>query len=201
MNESVIKRLPFLLPLLTALLVAGCGPAATVEAPLTGATMGGPFTLTSHEGRRVSDTDFAGRYRLVYFGYSFCPDVCPIDLQTLSAGLTAFEQEDGERAAKVQPLFITVDPRRDTVDALARFAEAFHPRLIALTGTEDEIAQIASIYRVNYQLNPPATPGGEYLVDHSRIAILYGPKGEPIAIIPHDEGPSGVASELDKWVI
>ena len=199
MNESAMERLSGLLLTMLALMLAACSPAAG-DPPLKGATMGGPFTLTTHQGRRVSDTDFAGKYRLIYFGYSFCPDVCPVDLQTLSAGLRQFESEDPERAEKVQPIFITVDPRRDTVEALSRYVAAFHPRLIGLTGSEEEIARTARAYAITYQAQPPATAGGEYLVDHLRIAVLYGPEGEPVAIIPHDEGPSGVASELDKWV-
>jgi protein SCO1 len=200
MNESAMKRLPLLIAFLFALFVAACAPEPVADPPLKGATMGGPFSLLSHHGRRVSDRDFAGRYRLVYFGYSYCPDFCPVDLHTLSAGLSQFEGQDQERAAKVQPLFITVDPRRDTVDALRRYVAAFHPRLIALTGSEEEIARTAAAYRITYQAQPPATPGGEYLVDHMRLAVLYGPAGEPVAIIPHDQGPSGVARELDRWV-
>jgi protein SCO1 len=198
MNESAMKFLSGLL-LGACALVAAC-QASAGDPPLKGATMGGPFTLTSHEGKRVTDRDFAGRYRLVYFGYSYCPDVCPVDLQTISAGLRAFESEDRERAEKVQPIFITVDPRRDTVEALSRYVDAFHPRLIALTGSEAEIARTARAYAIPYQAQQPASPGGEYLVDHMRIAVLYGPQGEPIAIIPHDKGPAGVSAELDKWV-
>ena len=100
----------------------------------------------------------------------------------------------------MQPIFITVDPQRDTVEALSRYVAAFHPRLIGLTGSPDEIARTARAFAITYQAQPPATPGGEYLVDHMRLFVLYGPEGEPIAIIPHDEGPAGVAAELNKWV-
>ena len=199
MNEKAMNRLSVLLITMLALMLSSCAQPAG-DPPLKGATMGGPFTLTSHQGQRVSDTDFAGKYRLIYFGYSYCPDVCPIDLQTLSAGLRQFEGESGERAAKVQPIFITVDPQRDTVEALSRYVAAFHPRLIGLTGSPDEIARTARAFAITYQAQPPATPGGEYLVDHMRLFVLYGPEGEPIAIIPHDEGPAGVAAELNKWV-
>jgi protein SCO1/2 len=198
MNESV-HRLPALFALLCALLLSAC-QAPVADAPLKGATMGGPFTLTDQTGRRVSDRDFAGRYRLIYFGYSFCPDVCPVDLQTISTGLRQFEQEDPARAAKVQPIFVTVDPRRDTVPVLARYVGSFHPRLIALTGSDEEIARTARAFSISYQLQPLATPGGDYLVDHTRLAVLYGPQGEPLAIIPHDLGPAGVSTELGKWV-
>lgn len=198
MNECAALR-PFLLLALLAALLAGCqrDPGAP---PLAGATMGGPFTLSGSNGRRVSDREFAGKYRLVYFGYSFCPDVCPVDLQLVGAGLRQFEQSDAQRAARVQPVFITVDPRRDTPEVLRRYVAAFHPRLIGLSGSEAEIAQVARAYGVYYSHEQPAQPGGEYLVNHSRMIVLYGPQGEPIAIVPHDRGPAAVAGELDRWV-
>ena len=118
--------------------------------PLKGATMGGPFTLTDQNGRRVSDRDFAGKYRLVYFGYTFCPDVCPVDLQVIGAGLRRFEASDPARAARVQPIFITVDPARDTPAVLRQYVAAFHPRLIGLTGSAEEIA--ARRARLSHQL-------------------------------------------------
>ena len=198
MNESVFFRLPALFALALALIVGGCGGEAAPP-PLEGATMGGPFTLTGHDGRRVGDRDFAGKYRIVYFGFTFCPDVCPTDLQTVAAGLRQFEATDPERAARVQPIFISVDPERDTPDALRRYVAAFHPRLIGLTGSETEIARVARAYGV-YYAREPAAENGSYLVDHSRMAVLYGPAGEPIAILPHDQGPDGVAAELDRWV-
>src|ERR1044072_7444599 len=120
-------------------------------APRQGATMGGPFTLTDQNGRRVSDRDFAGKYRLIYFGYTFCPDVCPVDMQAIGAGLRQFEADQPARAARLQPIFITVDPARDTPPVLRQFVAAFHPRLIGLTGSEAEIAAVARGYRVFYE--------------------------------------------------
>ena len=198
MNESAASRLSAPLVLLAALLLGACraGPG---EPPLDGAAMGGPFTLTDHRGQRVSERDFAGRYRLVYFGFTYCPDVCPVDLQTIGAGLSAFERDDPERAARVVPIFISVDPARDTPEVLAQYVAAFHPRLVGLTGSEQEIAEVARRYAVYYRRGEPG-PGGAYLVDHLRAAVLYGPEGEPIAIVPHDQGPAGVAAELDRWV-
>ena len=198
MNETGFARFGVLAALLAALLLGGCR-ADPGPPPLDGATMGGPFTLTSHDGRRVSDSDFAGRYRLVYFGFTFCPDVCPTDLQVLAAGLRRFEASDPERAARVQPLFVTVDPARDTPEALRAYVANFHPRLVGLTGSEEEIARVARAYGV-YRMRGEAAADGGYLVDHSRMAVLYGPEGRPLAIVPHDHGAEGVAAALDRWV-
>jgi protein SCO1 len=198
MNECAPRRPAALISLLLAILLGACAPGPEQEPPLKNATMGGPFSLTDQSGRRVSDRDFADKYRLVYFGYSFCPDVCPVDLQVIGAGLRRFEASDPARAARVQPIFITVDPARDTPAVLRRYVAAFHPRLIGLTGSADEIAAVAQVYRINYERG--AGPASGYLMNHTRIAVLYAPDGAPIAIIPHDEGPEGVARELGEWV-
>jgi protein SCO1/2 len=196
MNESASRLFPFV-ALLTALFLGACS-SPSPPPPLEGASMGGPFTLTDQNGRRVNDRDFAGRYRLIYFGYTFCPDVCPVDMQVIGAGLRRFEAQDSARAARVQPIFISVDPARDTPAVLRQFVAAFHPRMIGLTGSEAEIAQVAREYRVFYQRGEPS--GGGYMVNHTRMAVLYGPEGQPIAIIPFDQGPDGVAGELGRWV-
>ncbi len=148
MNESTLLRPAALLALWLALLLGACARAPAEAPPLQGATMGGSFTLTDQNGRRISDAAFAGKYRLVYFGYTFCPDVCPTDMATLGAGLRSFEASDPARAARVQPIFITVDPARDTPAVLRQFVSQFHPRFIGLTGSEDEIAQVARAYRI-----------------------------------------------------
>jgi len=198
MNESTLLRPVALLLMALTFAVAGCS-SPSAPPPLQGATMGGPFTLTDQNGRRVSDTAFAGKYRLVYFGYTSCPDVCPVDMQVIGAGLRQFEAEDSERAARVQPIFITVDPARDTPAVLRQFVAHFHPRMIGLTGSEAEIAEAARKYRIFYERGEPGAGGG-YMVNHTRMAVLYGPQGEPVAMIPHDQGPQGVASELRRWV-
>ncbi|PWG02514.1 SCO family protein [Sphingosinicella humi] len=191
-----------LFALLLSLLIAGCSPGANEASeapPLAGASIGGPFTLTNQDGERVSDSDFAGRYRLVYFGFTYCPDVCPVDLQLIGQGLRQLEASDPEVAAKVQPIFISVDPERDTPAVLKEYVAAFHPRLIGLTGTPEEIAAVAKNFGV-YYMKEQTEGASEYLVNHSRIAMLFGPKGEPIAIIPHDQGAAAIAEELKRWV-
>jgi protein SCO1/2 len=199
MNESMMFRL-LSLPLLgLALALGGCSAGPATPPPLQGATMGGGFTLTDQNNRRISDTVFAGKYRLVYFGYTFCPDVCPVDMQVIGAGLRQFEAADSARAARVQPIFITIDPSRDTPAVLRTFVAHFHPRMIGLTGSEAEIAEAARKFRIFYERGEPG-PGGGYLVNHTRMAVLYGPEGEPIAPIPHDQGPAGVVAELERWV-
>ena len=191
-------RLPFA-GVIALLLIAGCGQSQSAQPPLAGANLGGAFALTGEDGRIVRDGDFKGKYRLVYFGYTFCPDVCPVDVQKLMLGLKAFEKRDGALAAKVQPLFITVDPERDTPQVLTQFTDAFHPRLIGLTGSLKDIAAIAESYGVYFQKAPGGTAGA-YLVDHSRSATLYGPDGAPIAFIDEEGSPPEIASELGRWV-
>lgn len=188
-----------LVALAGALLVTGCAPADTDAPPLAGASLGGAFSLLDQSGRRVSERDFAGRYKLFYFGFSFCPDVCPTDLQSIAKGLKQFEASDPARAARVTPIFVTIDPARDTPAALKTYAAAFHPRLVALTGSGAEIAAVAKRYGIAYSRRDGAA-ADSYTMDHSRIAALYGPDGAPIAIIPQDRGPAAVAEELGKWV-
>lgn len=192
-------------PLFALLLLAACSPAADPAAddgarpPLAGARIGVPFALTDQDGRRVTDGDFAGRWRIMYFGYTFCPDVCPTGLQTLSAGLKAFEGADPARGAKVVPVLVTVDPVRDTPAVLKPYVAAFHPRLIGLTGAPLMIEAVTKGYGV-YARPGVKQAGGGYLVDHSSQAYLMGPEGQPIALLPSDGTPQAVAAELAKWV-
>lgn len=198
MNESGLRPLA-VLALLLALLAGGCGAGPQDEPPLKGASMGGAFTLTAEDGRRVSDRDFAGKYRIVYFGFTFCPDVCPTDMAQLGAALRRFEAAAPARAARVQPIFISVDPARDTPAVLRRFTDAFHPRFLGLTGSEAEIAQVARRYGIYYERGE-ATANGGYNVDHQRLAVLYGPDGAPLVILPHDQGVEGIVAALEHWV-
>jgi protein SCO1/2 len=203
-----LVRASLMLVLASALASCG-GPAEAPPArpPLEGARIGGPFTLVDQDGNSVSDTDFAGKYRLLYFGYSFCPDICPVDLQKLMRGLAQFEKAAPERGAKIQPLFVTVDPARDTPEALKPFVARYHPRLLGLTGTPEQIAAAAKAFVVTYNKVEGSAPD-RYLMAHSQLAFLMDPEGKPLALLPlddpstdADEGtPDAVAAELEKWV-
>ncbi|MEH6791018.1 MAG: SCO family protein [Parasphingorhabdus sp.] len=187
------------------LLVAACNPApgggasADAEPPLAGAKIGGPFTLTNQDGGKTSDAQFKGQYRIIYFGYSYCPDVCPVDLANIMLGLKQAEKEDPSLAKKIQPIFISVDPGRDTPAVLKQYVAAFHPRLIGLTGSSEEIADVAKKYLIIYDIRNDEG-ASEYLVDHSRQAYLFGPEGEPLALLPFDGTPRQVADEIARWV-
>jgi protein SCO1/2 len=198
MNESAKPRPLTILCLLLGLALAACSPAGG-EPPLKGAAIGGPFALTDQNGRPATDRDFAGRYRIMYFGFTHCPDVCPTDLAILGQALRRFEKSDPARAARVVPIFVSVDPERDTPAVLKGYVASFHPRLIGLTGTPQQLADTIKRYGA-YAEKEPAAAGGGYNVNHSRLAELIGPEGEPIALLPYDKGAEAVAAELDRWV-
>jgi protein SCO1 len=177
------------------------------EAPLAGAAIGGPFTLTDEDGKQRSYAEFDGQYRIVYFGYTNCPDICTPDMQHLMAGLKAFEKAQPKLAAKVQPIFITVDPKRDTPAVLKEFTSAFHPRLIGLTGSQADIEAAANAFAIYFD-EVEGSSAENYLMSHSQTPYLMGPDGKPLALMPADrpdsdanEGdPKLVTAELAKWV-
>ncbi len=186
----------WLLVFVAALLLLGRLYISNQEEPLTGSAggPGGPFTLTAHTGEKVSNTDFLGRYMLVYFGYSYCPDVCPLDLQKLSVALYSLE-EAGYDTTPVQPLFITVDPERDTVAEMAGFLSDFHPRLLGLTGTVDEIRAVAGSYKVYFaKREQPGT--SDYLMDHSALTFVMDPDGNYVRLFSSRDKPEDIAKSL-----
>jgi protein SCO1 len=200
MNQfAMTLRYPVLIATAFALSLSGCGANAPAEPPpLAGAKIGGDFALTDKAGKTWRWQDFAGKYRVVYFGYTFCPDVCPLDMAVVVQGLNRFAKAEPQLADQVQPIFITIDPARDQPAIVGEFAAAFSPRLLGLTGTAAQIDQAAKAFKVFYGKGKD-TSGG-YLMDHSRIAFLMGRQGEPIATLPVDQGADAVAAELTKWV-
>ena len=184
--------------------LAACNPASdagmtSAEPPLAGAKIGGSFILTNQDGGKTSDSDLNGQYRIMYFGYSYCPDVCPVDLQKVMQGLAVAEKNEPALAKKIQPIFVTVDPERDQPDQLKQYVSAFHPRLIGLTGTPEEIADVAKKFLIIYDKRE-VEGMSDYLMDHSRQAYLFGPQGEPLAMLPYDGTPDEIASEIQRWV-
>ena len=159
------------------------------------ALIGGPFTLTDQHGARVTEQDFAGRFMLVYFGYTFCPDICPTSLTVMAAAL---DQLPEAQAEQVVPILITVDPARDTVEQLADYAPLFHPRLVALTGSEEEVREAARAYRVYYHV--PEEDGDAYLVDHSTFVYLMGPDGSYRTHFGIDASPEAMAEAIGEEI-
>lgn len=188
---------------LLALALAACsaGPAQPPlnQAPLAGAAIGGDFTLTGEDGKPVSWADFDGKWRVVYFGFAYCPDICPTDLQRSSQGLKVYAKDHAALAAQIQPLFITIDPERDTPDVVAEFTNAFSPDLLGLTGTPEQIAATAKAFGV-YFAKGEVNEQGAYMMDHSNVTYLFDPQGNPVTMLPTDQGAEAVAAELAKWV-
>lgn len=194
------RLLPFAFALAFAL--AGCGAGTPGEkslanAPLAGASIGGPFTLVDGDGKMVKDSDFAGKYRIMYFGYTFCPDVCPVDVQNIGGAMKLLDKSNPKLSAQIVPIFVTIDPARDTPKVVKEFTSAFYPRMVGLTGTPAQIDAAAKAYRVPYAKRE--TPSG-YLMDHGRQAYLIGPKGEPIALLPQDQNPQAIVAEIERWI-
>jgi protein SCO1/2 len=139
------------------------------------AALGGPFSLVDHNGKRRTDKDFHGSWILLYFGFTFCPDICPDELEKMSQVVTSIDDTDG--IPDIQPLFITVDPNRDTPEVIKKYLSEFHPKFIGLTGTSEEIHQAAKGYRVYFSPST-ADEDNDYIVDHTIIMYLVDPKGD-----------------------
>jgi len=181
------------------LFAAGCDTAPAGEPPLAGAAIGGPFELVDSAGKTVRWSDFDGKYRMIYFGYAYCPDVCPLDVQRMMQGYERFKQAEPALAAQVQPLFVTIDPERDTPAVVGEFTAAFSDELVGLTGSPEQVAAAAKAFAVYYQKGEVSEAGG-YMMDHSRNAYLMGRDGAPIALLPVEKSADEVAAELERWV-
>ena len=163
------------------------------------ADIGGPFTLVDHTGRTVTEATFEGRPTLIYFGFTYCPDICPTSLQVMAAAL---DRLPAEQAAQYQPLLITVDPERDTPEALASYVDspAFPENLLGLTGSEEQIRDAARAYRVYYRRVEDDGTLAEYTMDHSSLIYLMGRNGEFVEVFPHQATPDQIASRLQQFL-
>lgn len=157
----------------------------------TAALIGGPFTLVDHTGRTVTEQDLKGKWSLIYFGYTYCPDVCPTSLSVMSQALDAL----GPQAARVTPVFVTVDPERDTVEQMALYQQSFHPSFMMLTGTPEQVRKAAQAYRVYFR-RAESGSATEYLMDHSSITYLMDPDGHYVTHFSHDATPESMAAAI-----
>jgi protein SCO1/2 len=179
-------------------LVIGLGVISwrLLMAPESGATgtalVGGPFTLVDQAGNQVTEEDFAGRFMLIYFGYTWCPDFCPMSLSTMVQALDLLAPEE---AQQVVPMLITIDPERDTVEQLAEYVPLFSPRVVGLTGTPEQVAAAAKAYRVYFNKVEQDDPDA-YLMDHSTFIYLMGPEGEYRRHFGADAAPQEIAEGL-----
>jgi len=162
-------------------------PAIAADAAIPG----GAFSLVDHNGRPVTDGSFGGEHLILVFGYTYCPDVCPTTLSSVAAALDLL----GAKAERIRPVFVTVDPERDTPAVLADYVAAFHPRLLGLTGSPEQIREAAHNYRVYYA---KAGDSDDYLVDHSAYVYLVGPDGRTLTYFKHDATPETIAEAVGR---
>jgi protein SCO1/2 len=203
-RSTLSRALP--LVLLALAVAAGAAllllrPAPAPQGNLAGASVGGPFTLTDEAGRPVTSETFAGHWRLMYFGFTYCPDICPTDTAKLAAGLKLFETRHPKQAATLQPLFLTVDPERDTPAALAEFTDSFHPRLLGLTGTREQVDAALKTFRI-YASKVPGTTAESYTYDHLAVFYLMDPDGRPVQFLAGPTAtPQAIADMLERFLV
>lgn len=176
----------------------------------TAATIGGPFELVDHTGRTVTERTFRGRFMLIFFGYTYCPDICPTNLQIISDAMDRL----GAAGSSVQPIFISVDPARDTVETMADYVGNFHPRLLGLTGTRQQVRAAARAYRAHYFKFYPmpakhepgktdgagAGDGDVYFMAHPTATFLMGPEGEFLRKFVHETSPEAMAAGIRAYL-
>jgi protein SCO1/2 len=162
--------------------------------------LGGPFALVNHHGSPVTDRDFLGRFMLVYFGFTHCPDICPGELTKVTDALQLLSKDNPTKQSIV-PIFITIDPRRDSVADVRAYVKEFHPTMIGLTGTPQQIAKVAKEYRVYFNPVSQAEPNeGDtpYLIDHSIITYLMDSNGKFVDYFGHNTSPQEMAAKLKQ---
>jgi protein SCO1/2 len=186
----------FLLGALVALALIVNGPAGPRVQTSGTALIGGPFTLTDQTGKTVTDRDFAGRYKLVFFGFTHCPDICPAELQVMQAALDAL----GDKADKVVPIFISLDPERDTPQVMGDYVKNFGPRFVGLTGSPESVAAAAKAYRVVYAKVDDKASANGYSVDHSALVYLMSPEGEYLTHFAYGTSAATMAETIRRYL-
>ncbi len=158
------------------------------------ALVGGPFSLIDPSGRTVTDADFRGKFMLVFFGYTYCPDICPNELGVMTSALNKL----GDEAKRVAPIFITIDPERDTPQQLASYVTDFHPQLVALTGSPEAVNAAIKAYRVYAARMKDANSAADYLMDHSAFVYLMGPDGKYVTHLNYGVTADKMADVLKR---
>ena len=176
-------------------LLLNSGPGDRVETSGK-ALVGGPFTLINSAGKTVTDQDFRGRYMLIFFGFTHCPDICPAELQVMAAALDQL----GDKAKKVVPIFITLDPERDTPEAVGAYVKNFSSNIVGLTGSMEAISATAKAYRVSFSKFQDKSAGDNYTIDHSALAYLMGTDGEYITHIPYGTSVAQMVDILNRYL-
>ncbi len=176
-QTQLVRRILFAgLMLIAAASIAAYALMSSPNKPagLGEALVGGPFTMVNHKGETVTEKSFLGKPMLLFFGFTFCPDVCPTELQVMAAAL----DELGDKGMDIQPIFVSVDPERDTPEVMAAYVSNFGDRFIGLTGSAEQVAAIAGAYRIFYARQENKERPSDYLMDHSSIVYLMGPDGK-----------------------
>jgi protein SCO1 len=163
-----------------------------VSSPATSSAAGGPFSLIDGSGATVTDQTYRGKWELVFFGYTYCPDLCPTTLNTISDALAAL----GPLADKVQPLFITIDPKRDTQAVMRDYVKNFDPRIVGLTGSPEAIAAVAKEYKIYYAVHRTGDGPDDYLMDHSGFVYLMDPAGRFVRVLSGETAARTMADKL-----
>lgn len=169
----------------------------TPQVQTTGkALVGGPFTLTDHTGQTVTQETYAGKLKLMYFGFTFCPDACPTRMLAVTRALNMLKEKELE---KLQPLLVSIDPERDTPEVMATYVQNFHPSLVGLTGTPEQVEAAAKAYRVTYY-KVPSEELGSYLMDHTDIVYLMDANNEYLTHFSYTSTPEEIAKTLRKFL-
>jgi protein SCO1/2 len=168
---------------------------ASASTGVAGAEIGGAFTLTDQNGNKVTEKSYSGQYRLVYFGFTMCPVICPAGLQKMANTLNELDED----ADRIQPIFITVDPERDTPDVLRQYVKQFHPRLVGLTGTPADIESIKKAYRV-FATKVEDENLSDYTMDHSTFTYLMGPENQLMSLYRDSDTAESIASDIKSKI-
>jgi protein SCO1/2 len=213
MNPQIRKRLlRTALLSLAALTVGGLIAFAQIAAgkkpdtnkpevmKIAGADIGGPFNLTGADGKTVTEKNFEGQFKLIYFGFTYCPAICPTELQKITKVVKRMESEKPDLAARLQPLFITIDPERDTPPVVGEYVKLFHPRLIGLSGSPEQIEAVKKSYRI-FAAKVQQDGMNEYTMDHSSFIYLMDPKNQLAGIYRTEDGPELIFDDVRKQMV